>query len=242
MSTRLDIGSSHSSNRGSVTVTRNKKGSGKDPRIGTVGGSKTHENVSKTSDNDGDDNGRYERLASDGKKSETSNNRYPGKLKVDPAFVVLSPTAQEFLQAQGITSALTFIAINANDLAPAGIEWNEGAFKTIKSISDLQCWKRNVRHQWSSRSTKQGATPLSNHVAVAVLSQRPVVEEVAPTVEEVPALELGAREFEQLSSLPREPLAELKTVSSMARQFLSSQGIVTTEAFCQLNQDPWRMH
>jgi hypothetical protein len=58
-------------------------------------------------------------------------------MEVDPAFVVLSPTAQEFLQAQGITSALNFIAINANEMAPAWVEWNAGAFKTNKATGDL---------------------------------------------------------------------------------------------------------
>jgi hypothetical protein len=186
MSTTLDFRGARRS-RGSVTITRNKKGSGKDPMIGIVCDSKAHENVSRTS-NDEDDDGRRETLASGGKNFEISKNRNLSIMEVDPAFVVLSPTAQEFLQAQGITSALTFMAINANDLAPAWIEWNEGTLKTKKATMDLQCWKRRVQHQWSSSSTKEGATPLSNHVAGALLSQRPVAEEVAPTVEAVPAL------------------------------------------------------
>jgi hypothetical protein len=207
MNTRLDCGGacrSHSS----VTVTRNKKGSRKDPMIGTVGNLKAHKNVSTTS-NDEDDS-RGETLASDGKYFETSKNRNLGMMEVDPAFMVLSPTAQEFLQAQGIASALNFIAINANDLAPAWVEWNAGTLKTNKATADLQCWKRKVRHQWSSNSTKQGATPLSNHVTEAVLSQRPVAEEVAPTIELLPFL---------------------RFLESETRECLIAQGIATTEAF-----------
>jgi hypothetical protein len=206
MSTRLDCGGARRS-RGSVTVTRNKKGSGKDSMISTVGDVKAHENVSTTS-NDEDD-GRGETLASDGKHFETSKDRNLGMMEVDPGFVVLSPTAQEFLQAQGITSALNFIAINANDLAPAWVEWNKGAFTTNKATTDLQCWKRKVQNQWSSNSTKEGATSGSTHVPGALLSQRPVTQTRAPTVEVVPAL---------------------RVLESEAREFLIAQGIATAEA------------
>jgi hypothetical protein len=115
-------------------------------------------------------------------------SRNLGKMSVDPAFVVLSLTAQIFLQAQGITSVLDFMAANANELAPAWIEWNEGAFTTTKATADLHCWKREVQHEWSSNSTKKGATPRSNHVAGALLTQKPVAEVEAPTVEVAPEL------------------------------------------------------
>jgi hypothetical protein len=248
MSTRLDIGGSHRS-RGSVIVTPNKKGSGEDPRIGIVGGLKAHENVLKTSNDDDDVNCRDDTLllASDGQNVETSKNRSIDKMKVDPAFVVLSPRAQEFLQAQGIASALNFIAINANDLAPAWIEWNEGAFKTNKAISDLQCWKRKVRYQWSSSSAKGATPPLSNHaVTEAVLKQSSVAEAEAPTVEVVPALRF--LESAPLSNhvteavLKQSSVAEalapiievvpaLRVLGSEAREFLIAQGIATVEAF-----------
>jgi hypothetical protein len=141
--------------RGSVTVNRNGLWKGSKDR--TVAGLKAHDNVPRISNNDhNDDDDRRETLASDGKKIETSKKHNLGNIKVDPAFVVLKPTAQEFLQAQGITSALTFMAINANDLAPAWVEWNEGAFKTNEATMDLRCWKRKVRHQWSSSSKKGG--------------------------------------------------------------------------------------
>jgi hypothetical protein len=189
MSTRLDLGASHRS-RDSAAVTRNK-GSGKGPRISSVGDMKAHENVSGTSND-----GRRETLASDGQNAETSKNRNPDTKKVDPAFDVLTPTAQEFLQAQGITSASNFVASNANQLAPAWAEWSGGALKTSKAKADVQCWKRKVRRQWFGSPTKKGATTLSHHVAGAELSQRPVfADAVAPTVEVFPSLELGAREF-----------------------------------------------
>jgi hypothetical protein len=102
MNTRLYmyLDGSHRS-RGNITVARNK-GSGKAARIGTVGDLKTHENVSRASNNNNDDDdGRLKTLESENQKDETSKNRNPGKMKVDPAFKVLNPTIQEFLQAQG---------------------------------------------------------------------------------------------------------------------------------------------
>jgi hypothetical protein len=97
--------------------------------------------------------------ASNGQKAETSKNRNLGKIDLNPAFVVLKLTAQIFLQAQGITSVLTFTATNANELAPAWIEWNEGAFNTPKSTAGLECWKRDVQNQSSYGSAKMGAIP-----------------------------------------------------------------------------------
>jgi hypothetical protein len=156
-----------------------------------------------------DDGGR-ETLEFDHQHVETSKNRSPGKMKVDPAFEVLSLTAQEFLQAQGITSALNFMANNANELAPAWIKWNEGAFKTTKATSDLRCWKRKVHHRWSSSSTKEGAVPRSNQFAEVLFIQKPVAEAAVPTVEVAPAL---------------------RVLESEAREFLIAQGITTAEAF-----------
>lgn len=62
---------------------------------------KAHENVSRTRS---DDDARGT-LASDNQKVETLKNRIPGKMKVDSAFMVLIPAAQEFVQAHGITRA-----------------------------------------------------------------------------------------------------------------------------------------
>jgi hypothetical protein len=205
---------------------------------------------------------------------------------------ILTSTAREFLHAQGITSALNFMASDANELAPAWAEWNEGALKTNKVIADIQCWKQNVRHKWSVSSTKEGAASLSHHDEGAELSQRPVAEAVAPTVEVIPFLESGARAFllaqgittaeaflstdaetianalmhwrqrrgskecwfsaarqcigewkkklrKWQSSMSGQPIveldAELKKLSLMARQFLSSQGIATAKAFLLTN-------
>jgi hypothetical protein len=66
----------------------------------------------------------------------------------------LNPTAQKFLQAQGITSALNFMATNASELPSVWVEWNEGAFKTGKATSELCCWKRKMQHRWFSSSAK----------------------------------------------------------------------------------------
>jgi hypothetical protein len=94
----LGLGGSHRISRGSVTVDRNKKGSGKDPRIGTVAGLKAHDNVSRISNNDNNDegDGKHETLASNGQKVEASKTRNLGKMEVDPAFVVLKPTHRSF--------------------------------------------------------------------------------------------------------------------------------------------------
>jgi hypothetical protein len=281
--TKLDLGGSRPS-RGTVTVNRNR-GFGKDPRFDNVGDLKARDNVSRSSDDDHDDHGRGELLASNGQKVETLKTRNPGKMKVDPAFGDLSTTAQDFLQLQGIICALSLMGTNASDLAPAWVEWNEGAFKTGKATTDVRRWKRNVRDRWSR----------SNHVTEDVLSPSPVAEAVAP-VELVPvlrALESEARDFfiaqgistaeaflstnsaimanalmewrelekkEQLSlisarnlinkwkrslrevqsrSMSGQPLvkldAELKTLSSFARDFLLSQGIATAKAFLSTN-------
>lgn len=99
-------------------------------RIDTFGSLKRHKNTLRTGNDDSDDS-RCETLVSDGQKVETSpKSCNPGKTKVDPAFEDLSSTVQDFLQAQGITSALDLMAANANELAPAWIKWNKGAFKT----------------------------------------------------------------------------------------------------------------
>jgi hypothetical protein len=166
MSTRLlNIGGSYRI-RGSVIVTPNK-GSRKVPRIRTVGDLKAHENVSRTSN---EDDGRREKLASDCQKVETTKNCNPSTTKFDPAFVVLSPTAQEFLNAQDITSALNFMATKTKEMAPAWIEWNgKGAFKTNnKAISDIQSWKRKVRHQWSAVAINSQAAALDSHTAAGL--------------------------------------------------------------------------
>jgi GH18 family chitinase len=134
-----------------------------EPRIDTVSDLKVHENEPRTS-NDADS--RRETLASDDCRNvETSKNRNPVTTKADPAFVVLSPTAQEFLQAQEITSALNFTATNTKELAPAWIEWSgEGASKTNgKAMSEIQCWKREVRYQVSAAAlNSQGEVPDSH--------------------------------------------------------------------------------
>jgi hypothetical protein len=105
LSSRLDLGGSRPS-RGSVTITRNEDSPTKDPRLGAaVGDSKNLDNVSRSSNDD--DDGRGETLASDDQKVETSKSHSLGKIKVDPAFVVLSPTALEFLQALSWQSTRT---------------------------------------------------------------------------------------------------------------------------------------
>jgi hypothetical protein len=267
-STRLDLGGSHRS-RGSVTVTPNKS-SGKDPRNDTAADLKV---VGSKSGNDG--YVRCETLASDAEKVETSAaSRNPGKMKVDPAFEDLSWTAQEFLRKKGITSALNLMAKNANELAPAWIEWNkEGAFKSInKATSDVQCWKRKVRDRWYSSSTKKEATPRlvprinqsesdvseflnSQDIASAEAFLSTKTETMAnaliqwkertrkETLAFIPARELIYRwkrkSREQEASLCIQPLekqgAGLKTLSRMARRFLSSQGISSAEAFLSTN-------
>jgi hypothetical protein len=122
----------------------------------------------------------------------------------------MNPTAQMFLQAQGITSVATVMATNTNELAPAWVEWNEGAFNTLRAAADIECWKRDLEPHLSSESTKMGANPLSNHDAGAELTQKPVAEVVSPTVEVAP---------------------ELRDLESEARKFLSAQGIATAKGF-----------
>ena len=145
-----------------ATTTLSKSSSGNGTRTDAIGDLKGHESVPRTS-NDGSDDSRCEKMAPDCQKVETSpESRNPGKTQVDPAFEDLSSPVQEFLQAQGITSAMNFMATNATELAPAWIEWNKGAFKTSnngKAKSDVLCWKRKVRDRWYSNSTKEEATP-----------------------------------------------------------------------------------
>jgi hypothetical protein len=191
-----------------ATTTLPKGSSRKGTRVGAIGDLKGHKNPSKSSNDGSDDDSRCEEMAPDGQNVETSpKSRNPGKVKVDPAFEDLSSTAQEFLRAQGITSALNLMATNAKELVPAWIEWNkeEGTFfktSNTKATSDVRLWKRKVRERWYSTSTKDRAGDAVDNSLV--------VGTAAPTVEVVPALHV---------------------YESEARDFLIAQGIASAEAF-----------
>jgi hypothetical protein len=108
-----------------MATTTLPKSSGKDTRVGAVGDLKAYESVPRKSSDDSDDSKYESTMASDAQKVETLlESRNPGKMKVDPNFEDLSRTAQDFLQTQGITSALDLMATNVTKLAPAWKEWN----------------------------------------------------------------------------------------------------------------------
>jgi hypothetical protein len=211
-----------------ATTTLPKSNSRKGTRIGAIGDLKDHESMPRTSNDDGDDS-RCEEMAPDGQQVETSpKSRNPGKVKVDPAFEDLSSTAQAFLRAQGITSALNLMATNAKELVPAWIEWNKGAFlKISKATSDVRLWKREVRDRWYSSSTKERVemVPDGQKVEASPESRNPGKMKVDPA-------------FEDLSSTAQEFLQAQGITSALHFVLASTNGL--TQAWIEWNKGAFK--